>query len=177
MFTPVSFNYFLLTIFTIDTYNPSAVHIKQICDVQVSCSSLTQCFFFRYYTLNAPEVTYVRRKTDVWHQKRIDVLSLTWPVAESYSLCKMEFASSRWIVTFACLAAQGVIHAVSLKNSTTQGRPLYIGSMAPMTGRRAWWGAGIPLAIEMAFEDINKRSDILKEYKLSLVQRDTEVVP
>ena len=48
--------------------------------------------------------------------------------------------------------------------------------MAPMTGRRSWWGAGIPLAIEMAFEDINKRSDILKEYKLSLIQRDTEVV-
>ena len=49
--------------------------------------------------------------------------------------------------------------------------------MAPMTGERAWWGAGIPLAIEMAFEDINKRSDILKEYKLSLIQRDTQVVP
>ena len=81
---------------------------------------------------------------------------------------------------FTYLATQGVIHqldAVSLNNFTTQGRPLYIGSMAPMTGRRAWWGAGIPLAIEMAFEDINKRSDILKEYKLSLIQRDTQVVP
>ena len=92
----------------------------------------------------------------------------------------MDFALTRWIFTFTYFAAQGVIHqpdAVSLNNLTNQGRPLYIGSMAPMTGERAWWGAGIPLAIEMAFEDINKRSDILKEYKLSLIQRDTQVVP
>lgn len=94
----------------------------------------------------------------------------------------MDFALTRWIVTFTYFVAQGVIRlldAVSLPpdNFTTRGRPLYIGSMAPMTGRRSWWGAGIPLAIEMAFEDINKRSDILKEYKLSLIQRDTQVVP
>ena len=44
-----------------------------------------------------------------------------------------------------------------------------------MTGKRAWWGAGIPLAIEMAFEDINARNDILKEYRLQLVARDTQV--
>ena len=91
----------------------------------------------------------------------------------------MDFALTRWIAAFTYLAAQGVIgqlDSVSLNNITVQ-RPLYIGSMAPMTGRRAWWGAGIPLAIEMAFEDINKRSDILKEYKLSLIQRDTQVVP
>lgn len=54
--TPVSFNYFLLTILTIDTYNPSAAHIKQICDVHVSC--FTHSIFFRYYILNAPEMTY-----------------------------------------------------------------------------------------------------------------------
>lgn len=47
--------------------------------------------------------------------------------------------------------------------------------MAPMTGKKAWWGAGIPLAIEMAFEDINARNDILKEYRLQLVARDTQV--
>jgi len=47
--------------------------------------------------------------------------------------------------------------------------------MAPMTGKRAWWGAGIPLAIKMAFEDINARNDILKEYRLQLVARDTQV--
>ena len=59
--------------------------------------------------------------------------------------------------------------------SHARKRPLYIGSMAPMTGKRAWWGAGIPLAIEMAFEDINARNDILKEYRLQLVARDTQV--
>lgn len=90
----------------------------------------------------------------------------------------MDFALIRWLVTFAYFAAQGAIHqleAVSVNNLTNQGRSLYIGSMAPMSGDRAWWGAGIPLAIEMAFEDINKRSDILKEYKLNLIPRDTQV--
>ncbi|RMX39594.1 hypothetical protein pdam_00004029 [Pocillopora damicornis] len=43
-----------------------------------------------------------------------------------------------------------------------------------MTGKRAWWGAGIPLAIEMAFEDINKRDDILRDYELKLISRDTQ---
>ena len=55
-------------------------------------------------------------------------------------------------------------------------RPLYIGSMAPMTGKRAWWGAGISLAIEMAFEDINVRNDVLRDYRLQLVARDTQVI-
>lgn len=44
-----------------------------------------------------------------------------------------------------------------------------------MTGKRAWWGAGIPLAIEMAFEDINGRSDVLRQYRLELIRRDTQV--
>lgn len=48
--------------------------------------------------------------------------------------------------------------------------------MAPMTGKRAWWGAGIPLAIKMAFEDINKRDDILRDYELKLISRDTQVL-
>ena len=56
-----------------------------------------------------------------------------------------------------------------------QERTLFIGSMAPVTGKRAWWGAGIPLAIKMAFEDINARSDILKGYRLELIPRDTQV--
>ena len=47
--------------------------------------------------------------------------------------------------------------------------------MAPMTGRRAWWGAGIPEAIKMAFEDINARNDILKGYRLELITGDTQV--
>ena len=44
-----------------------------------------------------------------------------------------------------------------------------------MTGKRAWWGAGIPLAIEMAFEDINARSDVLQGYRLKLIRRDSQV--
>lgn len=92
----------------------------------------------------------------------------------------MNFSLTRWIVIFALLATQSVIHqldAANMHNITAHERPLYIGAMAPMTGSRSWWGAGIPLAIEMAFEDINKRSDVLKEYKLILDQRDTQVRP
>lgn len=44
--------------------------------------------------------------------------------------------------------------------------------MVLMSGDRVWWGVGILLVIEMVFEDINKRSDILKEYKLSLILCD-----
>lgn len=44
--------------------------------------------------------------------------------------------------------------------------------MVLMIGDRVWWGVGILLVIEMVFEDINKRSDILKEYKLSLILCD-----
>ena len=61
------------------------------------------------------------------------------------------------------------------RNSQPHDRTLYIGSMAPMTGKRAWWGAGIPLAIEMAFEDINARSDVLHGYRVKLIRRDTQV--
>ena len=92
----------------------------------------------------------------------------------------MKFALTKWIVVFALhvLVIKFIhqIEAADLSNITAvQKRPLYIGSMAPMTGIRAWWGAGIPLAIKMAFEDINQRSDILKEYKLNLIPRDTQV--
>lgn len=93
----------------------------------------------------------------------------------------MNFTLTRWIILFTLLAIQSVIYqldAANLQNITAQQeRPLYIGSMAPMTGNRSWWGAGIPLAMEMAFEDINNRGDVLKEYKLILVQRDTQVRP
>lgn len=73
---------------------------------------------------------------------------------------------------------QGIVSSLSANTSQSTEllvRPLYIGSMAPMTGNRAWWGAGIPLAIEMAFEDINARNDVLKGYKLELIRSDTQV--
>lgn len=90
----------------------------------------------------------------------------------------MKFTLTRWIVILALLAIKSAVHqlvAAELSNITAHERPLYVGSMAPMTGNRSWWGAGIPLAIEMAFEDVNKRSDVLKGYKLILAQRDTQV--
>ena len=53
--------------------------------------------------------------------------------------------------------------------------PLYVGSMAPLSGKRAWWGAGITAAMQMAFEYINNRSDILPSYELRLLADDTRV--
>ena len=53
--------------------------------------------------------------------------------------------------------------------------PLYIGSMAPLTGKRAWWGAGITAAMQMAFDYINNSSDILPSYELRLLANDTKV--
>ena len=47
--------------------------------------------------------------------------------------------------------------------------------MAPLTGKRAWWGAGITAAMQMAFEYINNRSDILSFYELRLLANDTQV--
>ena len=53
--------------------------------------------------------------------------------------------------------------------------PLYIGSMAPISGKRAWWGAGITAAMQMAFEYINNSSDILPSYEMRLLANDTKV--
>lgn len=53
--------------------------------------------------------------------------------------------------------------------------PLYIGSMAPLSGKRAWWGAGISAAMQMAFEYINNSSDILPSYEMRLLANDTKV--
>ena len=61
------------------------------------------------------------------------------------------------------------VHAQSAKV------PLYVGSMAPLSGKRAWWGAGITAAMQMAFEYINNRSDILPSYELRLLADDTRV--
>lgn len=46
---------------------------------------------------------------------------------------------------------------------------LYVGLMVFMIGKRVWWGVGILLVIEMVFEDINKRDDILRDYELKLI--------
>lgn len=53
--------------------------------------------------------------------------------------------------------------------------PLYIGSMAPLSGTRAWWGAGITAAMQMAFEYINNSSHVLPSYELRLLANNTKV--
>lgn len=72
-----------------------------------------------------------------------------------------------WQLLFVSLLAN--VRGQSLKT------PLYVGSMAPLTGSRAWWGAGITAAMQMAFEYINNRSDILPFYELRLLAHDTQV--
>lgn len=90
----------------------------------------------------------------------------------------MKFVITRWsfVLSFSAPFVMIIyeLNAENLSNKTGQRTTLYVGSMAPMTGKRAWWGAGIPLAIEMAFEDINKRDDILRDYELKLISRDTQ---
>jgi ABC-type branched-subunit amino acid transport system substrate-binding protein len=54
-------------------------------------------------------------------------------------------------------------------------QPLYIGSISPLTGKSRWWGRGIPLAAEMAFDMINKDTRILNDYELRLISNDSRV--
>ena len=51
-------------------------------------------------------------------------------------------------------------------------RTIYIGVMAPES---KWWGRGIPVAMEMAIEAVNNRSDVLRGYKVELLRRNTMV--
>ncbi|XP_020910363.1 gamma-aminobutyric acid type B receptor subunit 1-like [Exaiptasia diaphana] len=53
-------------------------------------------------------------------------------------------------------------------------QPLYIGCISPMTGKSDWWGRGIPVAAEMAFDMINNQSNILKDYELILLKNDSK---
>lgn len=73
-----------------------------------------------------------------------------------------------WQLLSVCL----LTHAAQVQSSKS---PLYIGSMAPLSGKRAWWGAGITTAMQMAFEYINNSSDILPWYELKLLANDTKV--
>lgn len=106
-----------------------------------------------------------------WHYREFDESLVT-----SVPPCKMAGPHRRLIIFI--YISQSIIYLLAANLSHVpelQTRTLYIGSMAPMTGKRAWWGAGIPLAIEMAFEDINSRSDVLRQYRLELIRRDTQV--
>ena len=72
-----------------------------------------------------------------------------------------------WQLFSVCLLTHAQVHSSK--------SPLYIGSMAPLSGKRAWWGAGITAAMQMAFEYINNSSDILPWYELKLLANDTKV--
>ena len=69
----------------------------------------------------------------------------------------------------------GSLLTVAQAKSQSSKVSLYVGSMAPLTGRRSWWGAGITTAMQMAFELINNRSDILPYFELRLLENDTRV--
>lgn len=69
----------------------------------------------------------------------------------------------------------GSLLTVAQAKSQSSKVSLYVGSMAPLTGRRSWWGAGITTAMQMAFELINNRSDILPYFELKLLENDTRV--
>ena len=69
----------------------------------------------------------------------------------------------------------GSLLTVAQAKSQSSKVSLYVGSMAPLTGPRSWWGAGITTAMQMAFELINNRSDILPYFELKLLENDTLV--
>ena len=55
-------------------------------------------------------------------------------------------------------------------------KDLYLIGFTSVTGR-VWPGGGALLpAFEMAIHDINNRTDILSDYKLTLLLRDTQVI-
>lgn len=55
-------------------------------------------------------------------------------------------------------------------------KTLLIGGLFDIdTSRGGWNSAGIIPAVQMAFDDINNRTDILKGYRLELVIKDAKV--
>ena len=73
------------------------------------------------------------------------------------------------VMQWLSLCFVAIVHAQSNKI------PLYVGSLAPLSGKRSWWGAGITAAMKMAFDYINNRTDILPSYELTLLANDTKV--
>ncbi|KAJ7363713.1 hypothetical protein OS493_009876 [Desmophyllum pertusum] len=51
--------------------------------------------------------------------------------------------------------------------------PLYIGSMAPLSGSRAWWGAGITAAMKWRLSTSTTALTFLLSYELRLLANDT----
>lgn len=85
----------------------------------------------------------------------------------------MKFIILRWFFVFFFFVLFVMIiyelNVENLLNKIGQRMILYVGLMVFMIGKRVWWGVGILLVIEMVFEDINKRDDILRGYELKLI--------
>ena len=55
-------------------------------------------------------------------------------------------------------------------------KPLYIGGIFPMSGKRGWQGGqGCRPAVDMALDDVNDKQDILPGYHLHMVANDSKV--
>ncbi len=71
-----------------------------------------------------------------------------------------------------CSACSGSMEEIPRKSG--EKIPLYIGSFYSSPGS-SWDGSGCIPAAEMAFDDINSRTDILPEYELIPIWNDTKV--
>ena len=60
------------------------------------------------------------------------------------------------------------------ETSITKTKNLYIGGIFPMAGSWAG-GKGCRPAVDMALEDVNKRTDILNEFELKMIANDSRV--
>ena len=116
-------------------------------------------------------------KSDEWLRLKSLLDTLYWSNASSVNYTFFHFFSSTQMSSNMLLFWQPLPLIFLLAHVQAQSLkvPLYIGSMAPLSGKRSWWGAGITAAMQMAFEYINNRSDILPYYELRLLANDTRV--
>lgn len=65
-------------------------------------------------------------------------------------------------------------YKVTDENTDIKTKKLYIGGIFPMAGSWAG-GKGCRPAVDMALEDVNKRTDILNEFELKMIANDSRV--
>ena len=53
---------------------------------------------------------------------------------------------------------------------------IYFGAFYPLSGPFSQWGKGCLPAAQLAVNHINNRSDVLKDYRIQLINMDTQVV-
>ena len=61
----------------------------------------------------------------------------------------------------------------SISSSSGGKTPLFLAAFFPFGG--GWDGSGVIPAVEMAFDHINGREDVLQDYELKMVWKDTQV--